>query len=196
MTAGALIFDFDGTLADTMPVHFLAWQRVARQHGLELSEERFYALGGMPTTRLIPLLAAEQGVAVDAEQVAHDKEQAFLELFDLVVPIEPVVEIARSHHGRVPLAVATGAVRDVLAVALGKLQLADLFEVIVTAEDTQRHKPEPDVFLETARRLQVSPELCHVYEDSDLGIQAAQRAGMPSTDVRTLYVPRRAASLG
>lgn len=187
----AIIFDCDGTLADTMPAHFEAWTLVLSQHGFEMSEDRFYSLGGWPTEKIIAMLASEAGRAVDVLAMAAEKENAFQSLLHQVLPIEPVVAVARRHHQRLPMAVATGAYRKICLNTLEQAGIPDLFDTIVSCEDVTRHKPEPDVFLEAARRLQVSPENCLVYEDTDPGLQSAQRAGMRAIDVRTFYTPRR-----
>jgi HAD superfamily hydrolase (TIGR01549 family) len=102
-----------------------------------------------------------------------------------------VVEIARRHRSEGPLAVASGGVRRLVEPTLAQLGIADWFAAVVSAEDTARHKPEPDVFLEAARRIGVAPEDCTVYEDTDTGLEAARRAGMRGVDVRPLYLPRR-----
>lgn len=182
-----LIFDCDGTLADTMPAHFQAWSITLQRHGLEFSERRFYELGGMPSHRIAALLAQEQKIPVDPEQIAHEKEEAFLEHVESVRPIEAVVAIAREHWGKVPLAVASGGFRPVIRRVLAHLEILDLFQTVVTAEDTVHHKPAPDVFLEAARRLGVPPMSCVVYEDTEIGLEAARRAGMRGIDVRPLY---------
>lgn len=187
----ALIFDCDGTLTDSMPVHFLCWQKTMRCHGIEFAEERFYALGGMPSDKIVELLAAEAGLALDCTVVAGQKEQAFLDTLHLLEPIAPVVDIARINRGKRKMAVASGGFRHVIEKQLRQVGIHDWFDTLVTAEDTPRHKPEPDVFLEAARRLEASPAECLVYEDSDLGIEAARRAGMQWVDVRTLHTPRR-----
>lgn len=188
--ARGLIFDCDGTLADTMPAHYRAWAATLQRHGIHFSERRFYELGGMPSHRIAALLAGEQGVAADAERVAHEKEAAFLEFVDAVQPVAAVVEVARRHRGALPLAVASGGFRPVISQILTRLGILDWFDAIVTAEDTARHKPEPDVFLEAARRLGVPPIACVVYEDTDLGLEAARRAGMRGVDVRPMYANR------
>ncbi len=182
----ALIFDCDGTLTNSMPVHFLAWRETMDRHGIELSEQRFYGLAGVPTDKIIELLASEQGLELDARQIAQEKEDAFLRVVHLVQLIPSVSEIARQHRGRKKMAVASGGWRQVVQSQLRHLGIESWFDAIVTAEDTQRHKPEPDVFLEAARRLQVAPSACLVYEDSDLGIEAARRAGMEWVDVRKM----------
>lgn len=186
-----LIFDCDGTLADTMPSHYEAWVAVLDRYGLEMSEDRFYALGGWPTRKVAELLAGEAGRNVDVERLAMEKEGLFHDNLHLVAPIDPVVQVVREFHGRLPMAVATGAVRSVCERILTHIGIVNCFQAIVSADDVPRHKPSPDVFLEAARRLGVPPTACRVYEDTDPGIEAARRAGMQYIDVRDWHTPRR-----
>lgn len=183
----ALIFDCDGTLADTMPAHYRAWTATLARYDIPFPEERFYQLGGVPSERIAVLLAAELGVVIDPAAVARAKEAAFLEHLPAVRPVRAVVKIARQHVGVVPMAVASGGYRPVIERVLRQLGVRDWFAAVVTAEDTVRHKPEPDVFLEAARRLGVPAAGCVVYEDTDLGLEAARRAGMRGVDVRPMY---------
>ncbi|QEL20239.1 HAD family hydrolase [Limnoglobus roseus] len=185
----ALIFDCDGTLADTMPIHFRAWTAMLTRHGIAFTEKRFYELGGMPTNRIIRLLSEETGVPVgDVEAMVLAKEGHFLELLHEVTAVEAVLRIADAYRGKLPMAVASGGYRDVVRQTLDAIGVRDWFATIVCAEDTARHKPEPDVFLEAARRLGVEPTACVVFEDTDIGLEAARRAGMMSVDVRGWYV--------
>jgi beta-phosphoglucomutase family hydrolase len=188
MSRGSAIFDLDGTLADTMPVHFRAWCEVAARHGISFPEERFYALGGVPTHRIAATLIAEQGLPLDPARITAEKERAFLDRFGEVGPVTAVVEIAREARAEGPIAVATGSPRAIAERTLRQLGILDWFAVLVGAEDTARHKPDPDVFLEAARRLGVEPRACTVYEDTDLGLEAARRAGMAAVDVRPLVL--------
>jgi len=187
----AIIFDCDGTLVDSMPVHYVAWHETMNRYGISFPEDRFYSLGGVPSDRIIEILASEQGLKLDAISVAHEKEQAFLDKIELLVPIEAVVEIVRQNRGVKPIAVASGGFLPVILRQLHQFAMHDWFDAIVTAEDTSKHKPEPDVFLEAARRLGTAAEHCVVFEDADLGVEAARRAGMHCIDVRTFYTPRR-----
>ena len=187
----AIIFDCDGTLADTMPAHYEAWVAILDRYDLEMSEDRFYALGGWPTQRVAELLIAESGRQIDAVKLSHEKETLFTEMLHLVRPIEPVVEVARRERGRLPIAVATGAVRPICERILHQIGLPGWFDTIVSSEDVAAHKPSPDIFLEAARRLGVEPARCRVYEDTDPGVEAARRAGMHYVDVRQLHKPRR-----
>lgn len=180
----ALIFDCDGTLSDSMPLHYVAWRETLAENGVEFSQQRFYEMGGMPSVQIVATLSGEQNVPLDAESVAQQKEWAFTQMIDQVKPIDAVCDIARRHHSRLPMAVASGSGRDIVLRQLSALQMTELFDTVVTAEDTPRHKPEPDVFLEAARRMGIMPSRCLVFEDSPLGIQAATAAGMKSIDVR------------
>jgi len=186
MDPAALIFDFDGTLADTMPLHWRAWQAVTRRHGLRFTEERFYALGGVPSRVIFAELGREQGVALDPLALSHEKEEAYLAQIHGIRPVPEVVEIARAHRGRVPLGVATGGTRAIVGLGLERLGLRGWFGALVTSEDVTRHKPAPDVFLEAARRLGVAPARCRAYEDTDLGMEAIRAAGMEAVDVRRM----------
>jgi HAD superfamily hydrolase (TIGR01509 family) len=148
-------------------------------------EPRFYAMGGMPTGSIIRVLAGEVGVIVaDVDAMVLEKERLFLTHLEAVTPIDPVIAIAATYRGKLPIAVASGGYRDTITRTLDRLAIRDWFDAMVTAEDTARHKPDPDVFLEAARRLGVEAAKCVVFEDTDIGLEAARRAGMPGIDVR------------
>jgi beta-phosphoglucomutase-like phosphatase (HAD superfamily) len=186
MTIRALIFDCDGTLTNSMRAHYVAWRDAVAPSGMILDEQTFYTYSGTPSRRVLPKLAAAQGITLDFEQVNLAKEEAFLEAIDLLEPLHAVVDIAREHRDKLPMAVASGGVRRIVHRQLEHIGISDWFQTIVTAEDTERHKPDPDVFLEAAQRLNVPPEFCRVYEDGEPGIEAARRAGMECVDVRKL----------
>jgi HAD superfamily hydrolase (TIGR01509 family) len=190
---GGYIFDCDGTLADTMPIHYRAWRRLMRGYGVDYPEERFYALGGKPTRQILELLRQEYGLQIDdVNAAAERKETYYLELIDEAKPIEPVVQFARGMHGIAPLAVASGGFRKDVELTLVAIGVRELFDTVVCAEDTPRGKPFPDPFLEAARRLKVAPEDCLVFEDSPFGIQAAEAAGMQCVIVPRGRIPRDA----
>jgi HAD superfamily hydrolase (TIGR01509 family) len=155
------------------------------RYGISFPEPRFYAMGGMPTATIIQILAREHGVTVtDLDAMVREKEQGFLSHLEAVTLVEPVATIAATHRGKLPLAVASGGYRLTITRTLERLGIQHWFDTIVTAEDTPRHKPEPDVFLEAARRLGVNAAGCVVFEDTDIGLEAARRAGMRGIDVR------------
>ena len=181
----ALIFDCDGTLADTMPIHYEAWKQILPPLGIAFGEGRFYSLGGMPTAKIIRLLSAETGIAVgDVDALVLRKEKIFLSMLHAVEPLAGIVGIAERFRGKLPMAVASGGYRSVVTKTLAAIGILDWFDALVCAEDTPKHKPEPDVFLEAARRLGALPETCVVFEDTDIGLEAASRAGMVGVDVR------------
>jgi len=185
-----IVFDCDGTLADTMPLHWKAWTSVARRHGLHFTEERFYALGGVPSRDILQMLSAEQGRPIDSLAVAKEKEDAYLPFLPHVQPIQVVVEVAEANHGRLPMAVASGGMKHIIEQVLEHLKIRHLFDAVVTSEDVRRQKPAPDIFLEAARRIGVPPHLCRAYEDTELGLEAIRAAGMEAVDVRELLRPK------
>jgi len=184
MTPKGLIFDCDGTLANTMPLHWRAWQMITQRHGLHFPEDRFYSLGGVPSRDILKMLSAEQGRSLDHIAVAHEKEEAYLPLMAEVEPIHAVVEIARANHGIIPMAVASGGTQKIICQVLEHLKIRDLFSAVVTSEMVTNQKPAPDIFLEAARRIGVDPRFCRAYEDTDLGLTAIRAAGMEAVDVR------------
>ena len=184
MQPKGLIFDCDGTLANTMPLHWRAWQIIAERHQLHFPEDRFYALGGVPSRDILKILAAEQGRSLDHLAIAHEKEEAYLPLMVDVEPIHAVVEIAQAHHGKIPMAVASGGTQAIICQVLEQLKIRHLFAAVVTSEMVQNQKPAPDIFLEAARRIGVDPKFCRAYEDTELGLTAIRAAGMEAVDVR------------
>ena len=184
----ALIFDCDGTLADTMPLHYRAWAKLFGRLGMHFPEARFYALGGVPTGRIIGIVAAEHGANLSEpiERLVAEKESDFLELVAEIRPVPAVWAIAQEWRGRLPMAVASGGYREVVGRTLAAIG-ADWFDAVVCAEDTVLHKPDPDVFLEAARRLGVpASSLRSVRGPRTIGVEAARRAGMKWVDVREL----------
>ncbi|BDI32747.1 phosphatase [Capsulimonas corticalis] len=183
----ALIFDCDGTLVDTMPTHYLAWTAALRAQGADFPEDRFYKMGGMPTTEIIKVLNQEYGYTMDVEYTHHDKERRFLEMVDTVIEITAVMDIVRAHHGKIPMAVASGGTRPVVERILEATDLRKYFDAVITTDDVANGKPAPDIFLLAAERLGAKPEECIVYEDGDPGIVAAERAGIRCIDIRVLW---------
>jgi HAD superfamily hydrolase (TIGR01549 family) len=186
MTIQALIFDCDGTLADSMALHWRAWKQVTERYQLLFPKDRFYALGGVPARDILKTLAQEQGVALDHLRAAKEKEAVFEELIPQIQEIQVVAQIARENYGKIPMAVASGGTRKVVGETLSHLGIAHLFQAVVTSEDVVHQKPAPDIYLEAARRLGVQPPFCRAYEDTDLGMQAIRSAGMEAIDVRPL----------
>ncbi|MBC8326528.1 MAG: HAD-IA family hydrolase [Verrucomicrobia subdivision 3 bacterium] len=186
MQPRALIFDCDGTLADSMPLHWRAWNSVCQHNGIKLSEARFYKLGGVPSQKILAMLKQEQGLDFDPAEISRQKEEAYLPLMDEVELIAPIAAIAREHIGKLPMAIATGGRTKYIRPLLERLGVADWFQALVTSDDVKNHKPAPDTFLKAAALLGVPPEDCRAFEDTDLGLEAIRAAHMDAVDVRTI----------
>ena len=186
MIIKGIIFDCDGTLADTMPLHWRAWSEISSRHGIHFPEDRFYSLGGVPSRDILQLLREEQRLEIDAIAVAKEKEIAYLDLMHQVGPIHEVVNVAREHHGKLPMAVASGGTKPIIEKVLVHLGIREYFDAVVTSEDVVKQKPAPDIFLEAARQIGIEPKFCRAYEDTDLGMTAIRSAGMHAIDVRTM----------
>lgn len=174
------IFDLDGTLVDTMPLHYRAWDTAMRQAGLtcQLDEELFYSLGGVPTRRVAALIGEHYGLKLDVEAVFEAKERLFGEIRADAQLIEPVVEFARKVAKSHPVSIASGGTSDIVHPMLKLTGLADIFPVVVSADDVVHGKPAPDMFLLAAQKMGVEPTRCLVFEDAEPGMRAAEAAGM------------------
>jgi HAD superfamily hydrolase (TIGR01509 family) len=183
-TFDGAIFDCDGTLADTMPLHYQSWCETLAPRGGVMSEALFYELGGVASTEIVRILNARDGYCLHIEETAAEKEARYVQLLPQAPPVAPVVALVREWAARYPLAVASGGIRPLVETTLTGLGIRDLFRAIITAEDVRRGKPDPEIFLLAAERLSVMPARCVVFEDSDLGLEGARRAGMTAVDVR------------
>ncbi len=182
--AKGLIFDLDGTLANSMPIHFKAWKQAALEHGFIYTEELFYDLAGMPTHKIVPVVNDKLGLKLDPAAFSRRKEELFLEYLKEVEPIKPVAEIVYKYHGKIPMSIGTGGKSYIAQLTLKMMGFDRYFSVIVSADDVEYHKPYPDTFLKCAQLMGVEPCYCQVFEDGEMGILAAERAGMIITDIR------------
>jgi HAD superfamily hydrolase (TIGR01509 family) len=182
-TFQAYLFDCDGTIVDSMPIHYVAWKQALAEWNCQFAEDRFYSWGGFPVTKIISLLNEEQGLKMPIEVVAHRKEQFYFDGLQQLKAIPEVVEHIEAQHGRIPFAVVSGSRRDSVTASLSALNLLDKFDTLVCAEDYKNGKPDPEAFLLAASRLGVEPSSCLVFEDTEMGIAAATAAGMASVKV-------------
>jgi HAD superfamily hydrolase (TIGR01509 family) len=182
------IFDCDGTLADSMPLHFQAWRAAFAQHQapFAFSWELFLRRAGKTLELTVEELNLEFGSALDPLAVAAAQRARYAALLPEVGPVLPVVELVHRLAGKFPIAVASGGDLPTVRTTLKALGILELFPVIVTAADVRRGKPAPDMFLLAAERIGVAPRDCLVFEDSLLGIEAAESAGMGAALVRRL----------
>ncbi len=180
---GAYLFDCDGTIVDSMPLHYKAWKQILSEWNCEFSEERFYAWGGMPIVEIISTLNKEYGLSMPVEALAARKESLYFELLPELRPVPEVVEHVLAMHGKIPFAVVSGSTRDSVVASLTALRLLDRFDALVCAGEYRNSKPHPEAFLLAAEKLGVHPNSCLVFEDTDMGIEAATAAGMKSARV-------------
>ena len=189
-TFDAYLFDCDGTIADSMPLHYLAWRTALAEWNCSFSEDLFYAWAGFAVAKIISILNEKHGLDMPVEEVARRKEELYLEAIPNLRAVPEVLEHINLQYGRIPLAVVSGSTRESVSASLRFLHLLDKFETLVCAGDYKEGKPDPEAFLIAAARLKVKPESCLVFEDGELGIVAAEAAGMA-----TVKVPSRRARL-
>ena len=182
--ARALIFDLDGTLSNSLPVHLSTWNSIGERYGFRFDPKILYEMTGRPTIEFARRVVEQYGLSISPEEVVTLKQQSFWDSTALLKPIEEMIDIVKAYHGKLPMSVGTGASRKSAEVQLNALDITKYFDFIVSAEDVTRHKPEPETFLLCAELMNVKPSQCQVFEDGDLGIAAAQKAGMIVTDVR------------
>jgi beta-phosphoglucomutase family hydrolase len=180
----ALIFDLDGTLADTMPIHYEACQVVCNKNGFDFPEDFFYAEAGKPTLEVFELLMKKLGKDLDGRKLGTEKEAVFLSLIHTVKPLELIAEIAREHKGKIPMAIGSGGQRKSVDLTLEAIGMVDYFDSVVSCDDVSKFKPHPETFLKAAAEMKVEPKDCIVFEDGDPGIDAAKSAGMMVVDIR------------
>ena len=183
----AFIFDLDGTLADTMPVHYKACQIVCNEKGFDFPEDYFYQEAGKPTLEVFRNLVKMLNRPEDGNELGQAKEQKFLELIPTVKQLDIVAELAVSHKGKIPMAIGSGGQRHSVDLTLEVIGFDDFFDSVVSCDDVEKHKPNPDTFLKAALEMGVDAKDCVVFEDGDPGIEAAKSAGMMWVDVRNYF---------
>lgn len=184
----ALIFDCDGTLVDSMPKHWEAWQETLTEFGLECPTSYLERHAGVPIKETLLAFLKDYKVEkeIDPDEFTKRKHAKSLEKLMEVQPIQEVVDVVKKYYGKLPMSVASGGARQNVMASLNAIDVAKYFEIVITADDPIQGKPNPDIFLYAAYRMKVKPGDCLVFEDGAMGIAAAQRAGMKYFDVRTL----------
>jgi HAD superfamily hydrolase (TIGR01509 family) len=180
---GAYLFDCDGTIADSMPLHYVAWTEALAEWNCDFDEKLFYTWGGMPIVEIISTLNKRYGLSMPVEVIARRKESLYFELLPQLKAVPEVLEHIEARYGQITFAVVSGSAIDSFTASLATLDLLDKFDTLVCAGDYRKSKPDPEGFLLAATRLGVAPESCLVFEDTEMGIQAATSAGMPSVRV-------------
>jgi HAD superfamily hydrolase (TIGR01509 family) len=184
-----LIFDLDGTLADTMPYHFKGWRMACRKFGADIDTAFMRKHTGTPGWIIADEIIKKCNLngSVTINQIMEEKLVEFYKEQHLVKPIRPVVDIVKKYWKKLPMAVGTGGHREAVHRTLEITDLKKYFEIVITANDVENFKPHPETFLKCAALMKIDPEFIEVFEDGDLGIEAALNAGMTATDVRPWY---------
>ncbi len=183
----AIIFDLDGTLANTMPVHFWAYKNILKNYGIDFTPELFKTLAGIPAVGTIEKLNELFGTKMDAEKVGHFKEDEYEKIMHKMKPITPVVDLMKKYHRKLPMAVGTGGYNRLAWKTMKILGFDKYIDILVSSNEVKHPKPHPETFLKCAELMGVEPSDCEVFEDSLLGIQAADSGGMMSTLVTDYY---------
>jgi len=195
------IFDCDGTLADTMPLHYQAWsETLALKLGRpsDFTESMFYRFGGMPARQIIERLNRDYGYGLPVEQTAHDKEMRFVELLPGIGPIQEVIDVLNRLGPNAKVAVASGGLTEIVRETLRFLDLPvgpkEKIKFLVGSDQALNGKPAPDLFFRAAQLLGIDPKRCLVFEDAEPGFFAAKAAGMDYIDVRPFRANMSAAA--
>ena len=185
--AKALIFDLDGTIANTMPNHFISWRKAVIPYGIDFNAKLFMELTGMPRTATIEKLNEMFGTKMNPDKVGKVKEDHFKTLVNLTEEIEIVTDVIRKYHTILPMSIGTGSTKNGAKKTLEVIKMESYFEIVITADDIINHKPHPETFLKCAELMCVKPQDCVVFEDGILGMNAAEEAGMMVIDVNDYF---------
>lgn len=188
----ALIFDMDGLMLDSEPLYQTAWQAAAQELGYTLDTELYMSLVGRSSAEADRVFIQIFGAAFPVEEFNRRWDEHWRQLvYTKGIALQPglLPLLAWVEQQNIPKAVGTSSNRTEAELCLSLAQIRDRFSILVTVDQVAAGKPEPDIFLEAAQRLQISPEHCLVLEDSNAGVQAAQAAGMTVVMVPDLQVP-------
>jgi beta-phosphoglucomutase family hydrolase len=185
--AKALIFDLDGTIADSIPIHIECWHATCNTFNYKFNEDILFKMTGMPTRKFAEYIKADSKCILSVEEIMKLKQSHFHKLVGCIKPIEKIANFIKINHEKIPMSIGTGGSRKSSELILKTIGMSQYFNILVTADDVTNHKPEPDTFLKCAELMNVAPEFCQVFEDGEPGMNAASKAGMIVTDVRRYY---------
>lgn len=183
----AVIFDLDGTLANSIPLHIKSWHIACNSFNYKFDESIIPKLTGQPTVVFAEYIRKDSGCKLSANEIMDRKLAYFYQFAHTIKPHQKVAEFVQKYHGKIPMSIGTGGGSKCTKLILEAIGMNTLFDKVVTADDVTRHKPEPDTFLKCAELMGIEPQFCQVFEDGELGMQAARNAGMLVVDVRPFY---------
>jgi HAD superfamily hydrolase (TIGR01509 family) len=180
----AYLFDCDGTIVDSMPLHYVAWTKALAEYGcIDFTEDFFYSLGGYPIPAVVEMINQRDGISIPIPEFMVRYDEIYFSLLPELKAVPEVLAEIRRTHGNIPFAVVSGSIRESVVKSLTAVGILDLFDTLVCAGDYEHGKPAPDPFLMGAARLGVEPKDCLVFEDAEAGIQSARAAGMTSVRI-------------
>jgi beta-phosphoglucomutase family hydrolase len=182
-----LIFDLDGTLVDSMPLHYEAWREVCEKIGFDFTSDFFYAHAGMSSDKIFAEIKEIINGDFDPDAFSDEKEKIYESKIPKLTLIEPVLKIVKDYHHKLPMSIGTGSPSGHSWKAMKAMGLDQYFDIVIGKEVISKPKPDPETFLKCAEAMGVDPQSCQVFEDGDFGLQAARNAGMIATDIR-LYI--------
>ena len=184
-----LIFDMDGTLIDTMPVHAKAWGMVGKLFGYEFDSQIMYNLGGATVRTIAEEMMKSANMPLERlDEVITAKRALSYQLIPSQSTLLPTFDIVKYFYQKKPIALGSGSHRKIIDMLIDKLDIASYFNAIVSADDVKAHKPHPETFLRCAELIKINPTNCIVFEDADLGVKAGLSAGMDVFDIRTQQI--------
>tara|TARA_R110001583_G_scaffold85829_1_gene224896 strand:- start:77 stop:667 length:591 start_codon:yes stop_codon:yes gene_type:complete len=173
-----IVFDMDGTLIDSMGSHAVAWQQACEHFGYPYDGQYIHALGGVPSRDIAKLLNEKYGQNHDLDEVAEVKRKAWLALDDDLTVIDDTFKVMQRYEGTLKMGIGTGSERDNAIRMLTRTGLLDRVETVVTSSDVTHGKPDGETFLTVAKNMGLRADECVVFEDTEIGRQAAKNAGM------------------
>lgn len=173
----AILFDFDGVLADTMKDNFLAWEKAFKDFGVDIQKNDYFLLEGMKLTEVAKKISDKYDVHSDPETIAKRKNEYYLKdhSFSFYPKVIELIDLLKKNKNL--LAVVSASPREKLNKTVPK-EFLEKFDIVVSEEDSKNGKPSPDPYLNAAKKLEISPAECLVIENAPLGIKSAKRAGM------------------
>lgn len=182
-----LIFDLDGTIANTMQHHFESWRKAVLPYGIDFNADLFMSLTGKPRTATILKLNELFGTTMNPEEVGAIKSSHFKTLVNTTKEISVVADVVRNYHNILPMSIGTGSTKNGAKKTLEVIKMQQYFDIVVTSNDIENPKPHPETFLKCANLMGVDPKDCMVFEDGVLGMQAAEEAKMLVVNVNDYF---------